>query len=88
MLTNKVNGERISKPAGYDIFDYSKKQIFRGAQAAKGGKEKGIDIGTNLKVSVGDFFRQVRDYKEKGTPLNDVLIIKAENGRNNDELTH
>ena len=78
MLTNRVNGERINKTAGYDSFDYSKKQIFRGAQAAKGGKEKGIDIGAHQKVSIGDLFRQVRDYKENGKPLQDVLIIKVE----------
>ena len=88
MLTNRVNGKRINKPAGYDSFDYSKKQISRGAQVAKGENTKGLDVGAYQKSSLGDLFKRIRDFKEKGIPLEDVLIIKAENGRDNEELTH
>ena len=78
MVSNTVNGKRINAPAGYDSFDYSKKQISRESQVATDEKKGEITTGFNAKSSLGDLFRQVRDFKEKGIPLQDVVIIKAE----------
>jgi len=81
MVNNTVNGKRINRPAGYDSFDYSKKQISREAQVAKSKEEKGIKAGAYQKTSLGDLFKQIRDFKENGIPLESVVIIKAENNQ-------
>ena len=79
-LNNTVNGKRINAPAGYNSFDYSKKQVTRNSQVAQGDRQE-ITIGKNEKVStLGDIVRIVIDYKEKGIPLpeDEVQIYKAQ----------
>ena len=83
MVSNTVNGKRISAPAGYNSFDYNKKQVSRSTQVAQ-GDEKEITTGKTAKVSLGEFLRQIRDFKENRKPLQDVVIIKAEPNKENE----
>ena len=79
MSNYKVNGKATSRPAGYDSFDESKRVVNRTTQLQHGKEERGFDAPKHEKVGIGELFTAIREYKEQGKPLQNVVRIKAQN---------
>ena len=78
MSNNKVNGKATSRPAGYDSFDEKKKLVSRTTQLQH-GKERGFDAPKHEKVVIGGLFEAIKQSKEQGKTLENVVRIKTQN---------
>ena len=78
MASSKVNGKAISRPAGYDSFDYSKKTKMRNTQLQQGKGKEGFRIPQYAKIAIDDIFQAIYEHKVHGKPLENVVRIKAQ----------
>ena len=76
VVNNTVNGNKSGKPTQYDDFGKNRIIVTRAAGIQKGNTEKGIGVRSNQKDRLG-IFCEIRDWKQKGTSLNDVTFIQA-----------
>lgn len=91
MANSRVNGRKISCPAGYDDFDYSKKTGTRNTQLQHGKGKDGFKAPQHAKIVIDGLYRAIYEYKENGKSLENVVRIKVQPNReqNRDgELSH
>ena len=79
MSNYKVNGKATSRPARYDSFDESKELVSRTTQLQHGKEERGFEAPKHEKIGMGGLFIAIKEYKEQGKPLQNVVRIKAQN---------
>lgn len=78
MASSKVNGKAISRPAGYDSFNYSRKTKMRSTQLQHGKGKEGFRIPQHAKIAIDDIFQAIYEHKVHGKPLENVVRIKAQ----------
>lgn len=67
--------KKKNRPVGYDSF---KKPLISRSTQIQHGREKGLEAQQHAKVSMSALYEKIRKWKEKGVPLEDVVIVKAE----------
>lgn len=75
MATDQVK-KRTSDPAGYDSFNSEKKAVSRTIQLQH-GEEKGFEEKKFETVLIGGLAKDIREWKENGKPLENVIRVKA-----------